>query len=750
MNDHHEASLFDFSRRNFLAANAPLADRMRPRTLDDFCGQDNIIGPGRLLRRAIQADQLSSLIFYGPPGSGKTTLARIIANTTKADFITLNAVLSGVKEIRAAIEQAQRILGSANRRTILFIDEVHRFNKVQQDALLPHVENGTVIFIGATTENPYFEVNKALLSRSRIFALTTLADEHLFQVAQQAINDPERGYGKLDLHFADDALAHLVEMANGDARALLNALELAVQTTPPDQDGRINIDRTVAEESIQQKAVLYDKDGDAHYDVISAFIKSVRGSDPDAALYWLAKMVYAGEDPRFIFRRMLILASEDIGMADPHALTVVASAARTFDYVGLPEGRFALAHACVYLATAPKSNSLFAFFSALESVGNEREGEVPAHLKDAARDGEDFGHGRDYLYPHAYRDHWVAQQYLPSSLQGRTFYQPGGLGYEKGIKTQVERRREEQLAAFLEERQALQNPLNEMFFAAHCRPSGKVQSQWLKRTLENTGKRLGEVRDAMYLAAACGQDARILTINDNAGLLIWEGLRQAPQGGVYGLFADAEAAAMMLTQAENLDPLDRPVIITGGLDAFEAHCRREQGLAFEVILARGMKRVMEDNNNCLARLGGLLAPAGRMVCAESLPRFNQRLYRLLPESALPSELRQTIAVAEEAIYAQHNLDWCEEDALRQLFHCPSLRLRKLHLEHSRHQVYISRDDIDNWFTPRDKGDKKAYCQHLADYLDEKALALIKNAFLVHLKNKVCRWESVTAYLALER
>jgi len=750
MNDHSDSSLFDYSRRNFLAANAPLADRMRPRRLDDFFGQEKIIGPGRLLRRAIQADQLSSLIFYGPPGSGKTTLARIIANTTKAEFITLNAVLSGVKEIRTAIEQAQRKLGAANRRTILFIDEVHRFNKVQQDALLPHVENGTVIFIGATTENPYFEVNKALLSRSRIFALTTLDNAHLLQVAQQAISDPERGYGKLDLHFADGALAHLVEMANGDARALLNALELAVQTTEPDQNGRINIDRTVAEESIQKKAVLYDKDGDAHYDVISAFIKSVRGSDPDAALYWLAKMVYAGEDPRFIFRRMLILASEDIGMADPHALTVVSSAARTFDYVGLPEGRFAMAHACVYLATAPKSNSLFAFFSALESVGNEREGEVPDHLKDAARDGEGLGHGRDYLYPHAYRDHWVAQQYLPATLQGRTFYQPGNLGHESEIKTQVERRREEQLAAFLEERQARENPQNELFFAAHCHGSGKVQNQWLKRTLENTGKRLGEVRDDLYRQAACGQDSLLLTINDNGGLLTWEGLRQAHRGGVYALLEDAGAGEMLRTQAENLDPLDRPVVLLGGLITLEAHCRQEQGLKFDVMVARGMKRIIEGNSDCLARLGDLLATNGRLVCAESLPRFNQRLYRLLPDSALPKDILQTLAVAEEAIYAHENLDWCEEESLQRLYACPLLGVRKLHLEKSRHQVYISGDDIDNWFTPRGKDEKAAYCQHLAAHFDAKAISQVKTAFLTRLRNKVCRWESVTAYLVLER
>ncbi len=750
MKNDSEPSLFAYSRKNFLAANAPLADRMRPRTLDDFCGQEKIIGPGRLLRRAIQADQLSSLIFYGPPGSGKTTLARIIANTTKADFITLNAVLSGVKDIRAAVEQAQGKLGSAHRRTILFIDEVHRFNKVQQDALLPHVENGTVIFIGATTENPYFEVNKALLSRSRIFALTTLANENLAQVAQQAIKDPERGYGKLAISFTDGALEHLVEMANGDARALLNALELAVQTTEPEADGRININQAVAEESIQKKAVLYDKDGDAHYDVISAFIKSIRGSDPDAALYWLAKMVYAGEDPRFIFRRMLISASEDIGMADPHALTVVSSAAKTFDYVGLPEGRFAMAHACVYLATAPKSNSLFAFFSALESVGKEQEGEVPDHLKDAARDGEDLGHGRDYLYPHAYRDHWVAQQYLPTTLQGRLFYQPADTGYEKGIKGQVERRREEQLAAFLEEKQGQDNPQNELFFAAHCHGPTRVQNQWLKRTLENTGKQLGEMRDAIYRAAAGKQEALILTINDNGGLLTWEGLRQAPMGGVYALLDNEEAAATLKAQAENLDPLERPVLISGGLEVLEAHCQQEQGLLFDLIPLRGLKQKLESNNHFLSRLNALLAPQGRLISAESLPRFQQRLYQLLPESALPTETMTILAQAEEAIYSHPSLDWCEEEYLREMYEKSPLQLKELHLEKNRHQVYLSGNDLDNWFTPRGKGEKDAYCQHLAAHLSPEALATVKKAFIRHLQNKVCRWESVTAYLILTR
>jgi putative ATPase len=369
--------IFDQRRENLVRKNAPLADRMRPRTLDEFFGQEHIIGPGRLLRRAIQIDQLSSLIFYGPPGTGKTTLARIIANTTKAHFLSINAVLAGIKEIRDSIDDAKQQLALYGRRTILFIDEVHRFNKSQQDALLPHVENGVLILIGATTENPYFEVNKALVSRSRIFQLKTLTSDDLKRIALFAVADKERGFGNLNVIVDDDALEHLVSVANGDARGVLNALELAVETTPPDEGGRVRIDRAIAEDSIQQRAVLYDKDGDAHYDTSSAFIKSVRGSDPDAALYWMAKMVYAGEDPRFIFRRMLILACEDVGLADPGALGVVVDAARAFDYVGLPEGRYHLAHACLYLSTAAKSNSSMAFFDALSEVSHEAAGEVP-------------------------------------------------------------------------------------------------------------------------------------------------------------------------------------------------------------------------------------------------------------------------------------------------------------------------------------------------------------------------------------
>ncbi|MFO7848837.1 MAG: AAA family ATPase, partial [Spirochaetia bacterium] len=401
----------------------PLAYRMSPRTIDEYIGQEHIVGEGRLLRRVIQADRLSSIIFYGPPGTGKTSLARVIANTTKSAFTTLNAVLTGVKDLREQIDKAKERRDLYRQRTILFVDEVHRWNKAQQDALLPWVEKGTVILIGATTHNPYFEVNSALVSRSRIFQLVPLSEEDLRAVAQQALRDPNRGYGAYSVEFEQGALDHIIRVASGDARSLLNALELAVETSPesfPPPDGeRIYVSFEAAEESIQRKAVLYDKEGDYHFDVISAFIKSIRGSDPDAALYWLAKMVHAGEDPRFIFRRMLISAGEDIGMADPHALSVVEAAASAFDRVGMPEGRYHLAHAALYLAAAPKSNSSLGFFDALEAVKEEEDDEVPRHLKDANRDKKSFGHGEGYLYPHAYRDHWVAQQYLPSGLQGK-------------------------------------------------------------------------------------------------------------------------------------------------------------------------------------------------------------------------------------------------------------------------------------------------------------------------------------------
>ena len=434
--------LFQDAAKRYQAGKSPLADRMRPRTLDEFVGQEHILGRGKLLRRAIEADRITSVIFYGPPGTGKTTLARIIANTTKAHFTSMNAVLSGVKDIREAIDEARRRLELHQLRTILFIDEVHRFNKSQQDALLPHVENGTVVLIGATTENPYFEVIKALVSRSRIFELRTLDEDDLRKIALHALSDEERGYGKRNVRIDEDALNHLIGTANGDARSVLNALELAVETTEPDEHGVIRIDMEVAEDSIQKRALLYDKEGDVHYDTISAFIKSLRGSDPDAALYWMARMVYAGEDPRFIIRRMLIFAAEDVGMADPRALQIASATAQGFEYVGMPEGQFLLAECCLYLATAPKSNSSMAYFSALEHVQRETTDEVPNHLKDANRDKKGLGHGEGYKYPHAFLEHYVPQQYLPSEMQGTYFYEPGEIGYEKTIAERLARLRE--------------------------------------------------------------------------------------------------------------------------------------------------------------------------------------------------------------------------------------------------------------------------------------------------------------------
>ncbi|NLJ10098.1 MAG: AAA family ATPase, partial [Treponema sp.] len=514
--------------------SGPLADRMRPRTLDEVIGQDHIVGPGRLLRRSIQADRLSSLIFYGPPGTGKTSLARVIANTTRSSFESLNAVLAGVKDIREAIDRADDRRRLYGQRTILFVDEVHRWNKAQQDALLPWVENGTVILIGATTENPFFEVNRALVSRSRIFQLKPLTKEALFETARRALNDRERGYGKWKVRFQEGALEHLVEVASGDARSLLNALELAVETTPPswppEEGAEIFINLEAAEESIQRRAVLYDKDGDYHFDTISAFIKSVRGSDPDAALYWLAKMVRAGEDPAFIFRRMIILASEDVGLADPNAINVVISCAEAFDRIGFPEGNFPLAQAALYLATAPKSNTTLSFFDALAEIEKE-DAEVPKHLKDGNRDKEGFGHGEGYVYPHAYREHWAAQQYLPSALRGKTFYNPSEVGYEGRIRDEVLRKRELQAAVILQDLERGTAESEGLSWSA----ASKGREGWFKRLESSRSRTLLEDRDLLFSELPVQRHDRLLVCNADEGLLLWEALRRAPEGLAAGI-----------------------------------------------------------------------------------------------------------------------------------------------------------------------------------------------------------------------
>lgn len=440
--------LFTHAMNERLQAEAPLAARMRPRTLEEYVGQEPILGPGKLLRRAIEADRLfASIILWGPPGTGKTTLAMVIANTTRSHFETLSAVLAGKAELGVVIEAALERRKLYQKKTILFVDEVHRWNKAQQDALLPHVENGTVILIGATTENPYFEVIGALVSRSRVFQLRPLSEEQIGQILDAALRDVERGYGSRRVVLEAAARAHLIDVSGGDARNGLNALELAVESTPPGADGTITITLEVAQESIQRRAVLYDKDGDAHYDTISAFIKSVRGSDPDAALYWLAKMLYAGEHPRFILRRLIILAGEDIGLADPLGLVVANAAAQAFEYIGLPEGVYPIVEATLYLATASKSNSAGAYFKAFERIEGQALGEVPNHLKDSNRDAVALGHGQGYEYPHTHEDHFIPQQYLPDQLLGTYFYTPSSQGYEAQVRDRLQHWREAQRAA---------------------------------------------------------------------------------------------------------------------------------------------------------------------------------------------------------------------------------------------------------------------------------------------------------------
>jgi putative ATPase len=451
--------LFDHAMDQRLRREAPLAARMRPRTLAEFIGQENIVGAGRLLRRAIEADRLfSSIILWGPPGVGKTTLAMVIANTTRSHFETISAVLAGVADLRRVIAEARERRKMQQQRTLLFVDEVHRWNKAQQDALLPHVEQGVITLIGATTENPYFEVIGALVSRSRIFQLRPLDDQAIRQILLNALSDPERGYGNRKVQIEEEAIDHLIQVAGGDARNALNALELAVESTPPNSTGLIRIDLAVAQESIQRRAVLYDKDGDAHYDTISAFIKSVRGSDPDAALYWLAKMLYAGEAPRFIMRRLLILASEDIGLADPQGLVVAAAASQSFEYIGMPEGIYPLVEATLYLATAPKSNSAGAYFKAYQLIEDSGEVQVPQHLQDSNRDAAALGHGQGYIYPHEHPGHHIGQQYLPEPLLGTYFYTPSDEGYEAQVRQRLEAwRRAQRLALGIEKTRELED-----------------------------------------------------------------------------------------------------------------------------------------------------------------------------------------------------------------------------------------------------------------------------------------------------
>ncbi len=739
--------LFEQNQQRLTEVEAPLAARMRPRSLDDFIGQTAIIGPGKLLRRAIQADQLSSLIFYGPPGTGKTTLARVIANTTMAQFVAINAVLGGVKDIRAAIDLAQTHRGQQGRRTILFVDEVHRFNKAQQDALLPWVENGTVILIGATTENPFFEVNKALVSRSRVFQLKPLEGSDLRLIVQQALRDENRGYGDRSVQLDEDAIAHLVNVANGDARTVLNALELAVETTPADQNDDIHITLAVAEDSIQQRAVLYDKEGDAHFDTISAFIKSVRGSDPDAALYWLAKMVYAGEDPRYIFRRLVILAGEDVGMADPNAVVVVTGCAAAFDRVGMPEGRYPLAQATLYLATAPKSNSVMAFFDALAAVQQEQAADVPNAMRDATRDKKGFGHGAGYLYPHAYRDHWVAQQYLPTSLQGQIFYQPSDQGYEGDIQTQVARKREAQLAGLVESN--LEQSLPE---ALTYGPDNLQQDRWLQRATGVLGTQLGEVRDRLFTLLSPQRHHVLLDLNASTGLLTWEAIRQVPEGGVYSCARTQRAYSALVQQSAMLSELNRPVVVeVDENNNAQKNTLRPvlfdggvfDGVMFDGIIGRNALMAIADKQGATRQLKSLLHVNGKVVLAESVPKRAQRLSELLDPTQVEIELYEQLCDAESHLFNNPKdpmINWDTTD-LQHSFEAVGFVCQIEATEFST-EVLVTSTLLERWLG---KGGK--YCDRLTHQgLNAADITRIQVHFMQQLQNQTVSWKRSIAFV----
>lgn len=697
--------------------NCPLSSRMRPRNLSEYIGQDHILGPGRLLRRAIQMDSLSSIIFYGPPGVGKTTLARVIANTTKSHFSTLNAVLSGVKELRDEIAGAKERRECYGTRTILFVDEVHRWNKSQQDALLPWVENGTFILIGATTENPFFEVNRALVSRSRVFQLKPLTSEDLTKIAYQALSDKERGYGKYHVVFEKGALEHLVDVASGDARSLLNALETAVETTgesfPPLEGSEIYISKETAEESIQKRAVLYDKEGDYHFDVISAFIKSIRGSDPDASLYWLGRMVAAGEDARFIFRRMLISAAEDVGLADPNAVGVVESDAQAFDRIGLPEGRFHLAHAALYLSTCPKSNSTLGFFDALKDIENEKEGEVPNHLKDDSRDAEGFGHGMGYLYPHSYTGHWVNQQYLPRGLEGRIYYRPGSLGYEGTIKRDVERRREAQLEAS-----------NGDFFPDNCTfsPGDEKREKWIQRSLSSLSTHLISLVDELYDRLEVRRHENVLVLNAGGGLLLYPLMRMNPEGVSVATVVNEREKDVIKHFAEEVEELLRPeVIISNPLSFLK---KDDDGMRYGALSGRNVLSRLEEDRLILPLIKSRLEEDGEAALIECIPSLSSRL-----SSFAEGELKERLIDAEKKIYDVSNplFSWGKkelEEAIKNVFPLATITYREI--EDDR---YIRRENASSWY-------RNTYSKYGID----------QNDFLSFFSERTVKWQNTVAII----
>jgi putative ATPase len=527
---------------------------------------------------------------------------------------------------------------------------------------------------------------------------------------------------------------------------VLNALELAVETTPANEEGLIEIDLAVAEESIQRRAVLYDKEGDIHYDTISAFIKSLRGSDPDAALYWMAKMIYAGEDPRFIFRRMTIFAGEDIGMADPQAITVVTSCWNAFERIGMPEGRFPLAQAAIYLSTAPKSNSAFAFFDALETVEKERETEVPNHLRDASRDSEGFGHGQGYLYPHAYRDHWVAQQYLPDALQGKVFYQPGDLGHEQKIQREVSRRRESQLAAMVEG--GIEAPPEVLTTS----PKNRARDAWLQRAISNAGRNLSYQRERLFSMAKVQRHHMLLDLNAGSGLLTWEAVRQAPEGGVYSLVADPTQGDALRQLAQRFAEPERPVILIGELEELDylLQLRGEADLKFDRIMGRNLfTRRSSALVDLIAQLKERLLRGGRFSFAQIIPRHTQRLYKLVDWSG-DDELEDKVVLAEEQIYGDATdplVNWDENDLVAGL-QSAGMKNVKMKLDTVSEQRFITGEQLDRWFRPDSAAPKRAgYSQRLLDGgLQSEEIQRTKALFRRSLQEKQVRWQVITAFI----
>lgn len=723
--------LFEESKNSI----SPLADAMRPETLDDFFGQEHIVGKGRLLRRAIQADQLSSLIFYGPPGTGKTTLARIIANTTKSYFISINAVLSGVKEIRDAIEEAKKRRDFYGKRTILFVDEVHRWNKAQQDALLPWVENGTFIFIGATTENPYFEVNSALVSRSRVFQLLPLTKDDLKKAALKALSNKEKGYGRFKVTIDDDALEHLASIADGDARSLLNALQLAVETTPesypPPEGTEIHITLEIAEESIQKKAILYDKEGDYHYDMISAFIKSLRGSDPDAALYWMARMIAGGEDPKFIFRRMMIQAAEDVGMADPYCLPLVVADAQAFDRVGMPEGQFFLSHAALYITSCKKTNTTYAYYDALDFVQKEKQYDVPSHLKDASRDKESFGHGEGYKYPHAFKDHWVAQQYLPSSLKGKVFYTPSNVGYEGQIAKELSRRREVQLEAQLDTEE---NTGEILTFS----PDDKTKNAWFRRTAGEKNTVLSIIRDELFESAKLLRHHKVLIPGGDKGLLAWEASRRTPEGGVFVLMEKPQDMDYFTNYPSVLSEVERPVALQGTLESFS----NEHSMLFDCIIGRNTA-TRADREQVFKQIYSLLERDGSAVLSEIIPSQCTRLSQIAAPFLKDSERKKLITL-ESSLYDKSPLmRWKGSDLVTAA--ATAGFLVQSHSKELSERRYITQKDIDNWFN---SDNSRTYGSVLAS--EPKLCEKIKKALESLVGSDGVEWKTHHVILLLQR